>query len=158
MNDYLDMTGKLTASEAIFGFAGWLTSRDDPVIMSANHESDKVAELCDLFCLANRLQKPRDEWANNLIIPSEKRSKQDDYLMVSPQSANYRYEYICDAGGYVVCRDVFEGNLRCPPHEAVMANKVAVFVTESEAQNYCDYRNAMAIKNGTDDVLAIRLE
>ena len=61
-------------------------------------------------------------------------------------------------GGYVVWRDVFEGNMRCTPEEAAQAHKVATFVCESEALNYAEYRNAMTLKYGTDDVGAIRFE
>ena len=63
-----------------------------------------------------------------------------------------------DIGGDVVWRDVFEGNMCCTLDEAVKAHKVATFVTEVEATNYADYRNAMTKKYGTDDVNVIRLD
>lgn len=63
-----------------------------------------------------------------------------------------------DIGGYVVWRDVFEGNMRCTLAEAVKAHTVATFVTEDEATNYADYRNAMSEKYGTDDVNVIRFD
>lgn len=59
-------------------------------------------------------------------------------------------------GGYVVWRDVFEGSMRCTPEEAAQAHKVATFVCESEALNYAEYRNAMTMKHGNDDVSVLR--
>jgi len=66
----------------------------------------------------------------------------------------HRYKYLSSMG-YVVWRDVFEGDMRCALDDAVKEHKVAVFVCESEASNYCDYRNAMTMKHGTDDVSKI---
>jgi hypothetical protein len=43
--------------------------------------------------------------------------------------------------GYVVWRDVFEGQMRCSLEDAVRTHKAAVFVCESEAEDYCRYRN-----------------
>ena len=48
--------------------------------------------------------------------------------------------------------------MRCPLDDAVKTHKVAVFVTETEASNYCGYRNAMTVKYGTDDPSVIRFE
>ena len=52
----------------------------------------------------------------------------------------HRYAYFSSIG-YVVWRDVFDGNMTCSFDDAVKTHKVAVFVTEEEAKNYCDYRN-----------------
>ncbi len=62
----------MTASEALYGFGGWLTSRDEPVSMGANHECGIVAELIDIFCKTNKLKEPRDHWEENLIHPKNK--------------------------------------------------------------------------------------
>ena len=67
----------------------------------------------------------------------------------------HRYKYMSSMG-YVVWRDVFEGQMKCPLDDAVKTHKVAVFVTEAEASNYCEYRNAMTVKHGTDDESVIR--
>ena len=67
----------------------------------------------------------------------------------------HRYKYMSSMG-YVVWRDVFEGQMKCPLDDAVKTHKVAVFVTEMEASNYCEYRNAMTVKHGTDDESVIR--
>lgn len=62
---------QLTPSEALFGFGGWLTTRDTPITMSARHEAGIVAQLIDLFCKTNKLEEPRDHWENNLTHPKE---------------------------------------------------------------------------------------
>lgn len=63
----------------------------------------------------------------------------------------YRYRYVLSLG-YVVWRDVFEGQMRCSLHDAVLTHKVAVFVCESEASDYCAYRNEMTVLHGTDSI------
>lgn len=52
----------------------------------------------------------------------------------------YRYRHVASKG-YVVWRDVFEGRMQCTIEDAVETHRVAVFVIESEAADYCDYRN-----------------
>jgi hypothetical protein len=53
----------------------------------------------------------------------------------------HRVKYLSGLG-YVVWRDVFEGEMKCSLDEAVRAHKVAVFVCESDAIAWCKYRNA----------------
>lgn len=67
----------------------------------------------------------------------------------------HRFQYVVGEG-YVVWRDVFEGDRKCSLADAVAAHRVATFVTRAEAENYCNYRNAMTMKHGTDDVSVIR--
>lgn len=64
---------RLTASEAVFGFAGWLTSRGQPVTMSSKHNAATVADLVSKFCEVNDLTPPRPEWNRNLTHPAETR-------------------------------------------------------------------------------------
>lgn len=52
----------------------------------------------------------------------------------------HRCTYLPDLG-YVVWRDVFEGQMKCSLDAAVRTHKAAVFVVESEAEDYCRYRN-----------------
>jgi len=61
---------KLTPSEALYGFTGWITSRDKKVVASAKHDAAIWAELVDTFIKENNLEQPRDGWENNLIHPS----------------------------------------------------------------------------------------
>jgi len=58
------------ASEALYGFAGWITTREEKVVASASHDSAIWAELVDTFIKENNLDNPRDGWENNLIHPS----------------------------------------------------------------------------------------
>ncbi len=62
----------LTASEALYGFCGWLTTRNIPITMSAKHTTcGEVAKLIDKFCETNDLDDPRDYWEENLINPED---------------------------------------------------------------------------------------
>lgn len=61
---------KLTASEALYGFAGWLTSRENPVTLSANHEASTAADLVAEFIKANDLgDVSREDWHKFLTHP-----------------------------------------------------------------------------------------
>ena len=64
----------------------------------------------------------------------------------------HKYEHISELG-YVVWRDVFDTvSMRCTLRDAVLAHKVAVFVCEDEAIDYCKYRNDKTMRLGTDAV------
>lgn len=60
----------LTASEALFGFAGWLCRRDQKIIASAHHDAACWAEAVGEFCEANNLTEPRNGWEKNIVHPS----------------------------------------------------------------------------------------
>lgn len=64
------MKDKLIASEALFGFCGWLTSREEVTRMSAKDECGSIACLVQEFCDENQLKDPRDGWENNLTHSS----------------------------------------------------------------------------------------
>ena len=64
------MNKPLIASEALYGFAGWLTTRDEVVTASSKHDAGVWAKLVDTFIKENKLEQPRDGWENNLIHPS----------------------------------------------------------------------------------------
>lgn len=59
----------LSASEALFGFIGWITTRKEKVIASASDEAGVWAGLVSEFCHANALHKPREGWGENLTQP-----------------------------------------------------------------------------------------
>ena len=63
---------QLSGSEALFGFAGWLTSRDEPVTASAKHDAAVWAELVGEFCAKNHLSDPREQWDTLLTHPTDK--------------------------------------------------------------------------------------
>lgn len=61
----------LTASEALFGFAGWLTTRDEQTIMSARDDARPIAMLVKRFGEENKLTPPREGWSRLLKHPSD---------------------------------------------------------------------------------------
>jgi len=64
--------GALTASEALCGFVGWLTTRETPAHFSARHNSAIAAELLERYCAAQNLPEPRDGYAELLqSVPEE---------------------------------------------------------------------------------------
>lgn len=56
----------LSPSEAIYGFAGWLTSRQQPVTMSSSHDAGIVAELVDDYCKSQGFAEPVGNWQTHL--------------------------------------------------------------------------------------------
>lgn len=62
---------KMTASEALYGFMGWLTSREEVTPnFSSRHDASEAAVLVDVFCKENNLDDPRAGWTSNLTHPS----------------------------------------------------------------------------------------
>ena len=60
----------MSASEAVYGFAGWLTSRSERVVMSSKDDAAAVADLVAEFCRVNDLAEPREGWTDNLVHPT----------------------------------------------------------------------------------------
>ena len=61
----------LSASEALYGFMGWLTTRQDVMSVGASYECAPAADAVKEFCDANNLAEPRDRWEKNLVHPEE---------------------------------------------------------------------------------------
>jgi len=61
----------LSSSEALYGFAGWLTTRKRKTVMSASDNAATVAQLVGKFCKTNSLPEPRDKWTDDLVMPKE---------------------------------------------------------------------------------------
>lgn len=68
------MLNKLTASEAIYGFCGWLTTRKEITVMSSHHDAAPIVELIKIFCEVHNLEDPKDNFADNLIPIKEKKN------------------------------------------------------------------------------------
>jgi len=66
-----DQMDKMSASEAIFGFAAWLTTRENMTVMSSAHNCVPVMDRIKEFCDTNKLPDPRDGWEKNLTHPKE---------------------------------------------------------------------------------------
>ena len=62
---------KLSASEAVYGFAAWLTCRKEKTVMSNRNVCGDIAILVDKFIKANQLRKPRNHWGRYLHAPKE---------------------------------------------------------------------------------------
>ena len=62
---------RLSASEAVYGFAAWLTTSPVPITLSALHECGPVVELIREFCHTNHLPEPREEWTSSLRYPGQ---------------------------------------------------------------------------------------
>ena len=65
LNQYEELSG----SEALFGFAGWLTTRKEKTIMSATTECGSICDLIMSFCGVNKLKEPRKYWHKELKHP-----------------------------------------------------------------------------------------
>ena len=61
----------LSSSEAVFGFAAWLTTRKEQTVMSGTDDSAPIAGLIAEFCKANNLPAPRNDWAEHLTHPKD---------------------------------------------------------------------------------------
>ncbi len=59
------------ASEAIFAFCSWLTTRSKPVAMGANHDCAPVAELIGEFIKHNDWRSPRPDYTQLFFMPVE---------------------------------------------------------------------------------------
>jgi hypothetical protein len=67
-----DADHKLTATEALYGFMGWLTSRKTEVTLSGHHDAAVAAELVAEFVKANGLgDVSREDWNKFLTHPSD---------------------------------------------------------------------------------------
>jgi hypothetical protein len=61
---------KITASEALFGFAGWLTCRNETVTLGAHHNAGCIVDLISEWMNTNRLPEPRNNvWPKNIKHP-----------------------------------------------------------------------------------------
>ena len=61
---------KLSGSEALYGFMGWLTTRRMAETFSAAHNAARAADLVDKFCKMNGLEDPHEGWSDNLMHPN----------------------------------------------------------------------------------------
>ncbi len=68
---------QLSGSEALFGFAAWLTTSDEFTSPMANpfygptQDASPWAELVGRFCETNKLSDPREQWKELLTHPAE---------------------------------------------------------------------------------------
>lgn len=61
----------LTPSEALYGFAAWITTRKEQVAASSKDDAGVWARLVDEFCKTNNLAEPRDTQPDFTMPPKE---------------------------------------------------------------------------------------
>jgi hypothetical protein len=61
------------ASEALYAFMGWLTSRYERTVLSATDDAAPAADLIGAFCKRHDLPKPREGW-HRVIVPEPSKS------------------------------------------------------------------------------------
>lgn len=72
---YITQTTKeMSASEALCGFVGWLTTRDEEVLLSSTCDCAIIANLVRDFCVANNLTEPTVDWGKKLVHPIAQKS------------------------------------------------------------------------------------
>lgn len=65
------MEEKVTASEAVYGFAAWLTCRRQAITIGTTHDAASVANLVKQWCDTNNLPPPRDGvYPDNITQPN----------------------------------------------------------------------------------------
>lgn len=57
---------ELNASEALYGFVAWLTTRQQTTTFSSRHGVEEGLDMVKRFCFANDLSDPRDGWSTHL--------------------------------------------------------------------------------------------
>ena len=67
----------LSPSESLYGFGGWLTTREEPITIGRKYDAGIVAELIDEFIQKQKLKKPKEHWERALISMNEKWSPDD---------------------------------------------------------------------------------
>ena len=68
---------RIIASEALYGFMGWLTTRSGTMSVGASHECAPAADVVKEFCDANDLVQPRDGWEKHLVHPHNKKDNDE---------------------------------------------------------------------------------
>jgi len=84
MNDVLP-------SEVLFGFAAWLTGRDERICFSARDNAAPAAEVVAEFIKANGWDSPRDNFPERLVYP--------------PSAAELHVHPTTKQGAYWTCKE-----------------------------------------------------
>jgi len=61
----------LSASEALWGFVGWITAADKKLVASCKHDAATWARLVDEFARVNRLPNPEPGWPSRVKYPRQ---------------------------------------------------------------------------------------
>ena len=60
----------LNQSEAVLGFASWLSVLDKTLVVGEGCDPNRLLDLVCLFCSTNGFPPPRDTYRANLLIPN----------------------------------------------------------------------------------------
>ena len=108
----------LSPSEAVYGYASWLTSRENPITMSSHHEASIVADTVDEFIKKQNLESPRENWTDELIPMRESginetiKMKGHDYDVFKIGNLSKIFagrEGILGKDGELICWDIVTG-------------------------------------------------
>ena len=69
VNERERLRGGPTPSEALYGFAAWITTRKERVVASYKDDAGVWAGLVSEFCEANNLVNPRDNYTDFFTMP-----------------------------------------------------------------------------------------
>lgn len=64
----------VSASEAIYGFMGWLTTRKEVITLSKRHDCYEAVMLVVEFCRVQGFEKPREGIFPDNLVPMTKGS------------------------------------------------------------------------------------
>ena len=70
-NDQRILSKPLAASEALFAFAGWITSLDALITAGRSQDAGVWARLVNEFIKANELEEPRAGWEQLIEYPAK---------------------------------------------------------------------------------------
>ena len=59
------------ASEAIYSFVAWLTTREESITMGSGHDCVPAVEAIKEFCKVNHFNEPRMGWQKNIKFPKK---------------------------------------------------------------------------------------
>lgn len=64
---------EMSASEALFGFMAWLTTREEKSgpFSATDMSSGSAADLVGEFCESNDLDEPKGHWEKSLNFPED---------------------------------------------------------------------------------------
>lgn len=61
----------MNASDALFGFVAWLTTRDEKTVMCSSVDCVHVVDLMQQFIKANDLGNVTELYPQNIVFPKE---------------------------------------------------------------------------------------
>ncbi|MHA1702050.1 MAG: hypothetical protein ACTSWK_07270 [Promethearchaeota archaeon] len=66
----VDKSNTLTATEAIFAFCAWLTTRKETIKIGSNIHIGPVVDAINQFMETNNLPDPRGNYTDYFVMPS----------------------------------------------------------------------------------------